>query len=100
MQYSTFCFIIYDFFIIFHGRFYCYDTSHSFFLLHFFIFIHFQSCPMCSETFTDAAALVAHFETSHSSDGRGSGIRNRGGGGTGGGAGGGGGKGGSDCALS
>ena len=29
---------------------------------------------MCSETFTDAAALVTHFETSHSSNGRGGGI--------------------------
>ena len=63
---------------------------------------------MCSETFTDAAALVAHFETSHSSDGRGGGIRSgvgpgagtgagRGGAGRGGG---GGGKAGSDCLIS
>ena len=51
---------------------------------------------MCSETFTDAAALVAHFETSHSSDGRGNGVRNR----TGAGGGVGGGKAGSDCSLS
>lgn len=88
-------FIIHDFLIIFHGRFYFHVTSYSFILLHFFIFILLQSCPMCSETFSDAAALVAHFETSHSSDGRGSGVRNRAG--AGGGAGG---KAGSDCALS
>ena len=60
---------------------------------------------MCSETFTDAAALVTHFETSHSSDGRGGGIRNGVGPGTGGGAGRGGGRGGgskagSDCSIS
>ena len=55
---------------------------------------------MCSESFTDAAALVAHFETSHSSDGRGIGIRNGAGTGTGAGRGAGGGKAGSDCTMS
>ena len=72
-------------------------TLHICFFTSFFLFYFFQSCPMCSETFTDAAALVTHFETSHSSDGRGSGVRNRGGTGAGGGAGG---KASGDCSLS
>ena len=62
------------------------------FIFMFFLFSYFQACPMCSETFSDPAALVAHFESSHSSDGRGSGIRNRAGTGTG--------KAGSECAMS
>ena len=85
-------------------------TIHFYFPFSFFSSLFSQACPMCSETFTDAAALVTHFETSHSSDGRGGGIRSGvgpgtgtgtgGGRGGGRGGGGGGGKASSDCSIS